>query len=192
VVRKEVVNAPTEMLAREEYRASALLPPASVLAENDELHVAVGGSHGKRTGRFLRHFFEMLLVMMLGMCVLGAAFGAFHDLAFGSGVAAAWRDHVVLAAFAMAFNMSVPMVLWMRYRGHSWERGGEMAAAMNLPVLPLLVFYGFDVIPARGVLAGQMMLMIPAMLGAMLYRKEEYSAPHTAHGHRRRWFALVH
>lgn len=34
--------------------------------------------------------------------------------------------------------MTVPMVLWMRHRGHSWERGGEMAAAMNLPLLPLL------------------------------------------------------
>src|SRR5512132_760763 len=137
--------------------------------------------HENKKRRFALHFFEMLLVMMLGMCVLGGAFGAFHQLAFGSGFAAAWRDHVGLAAFAMAFNMTVPMVLWMRYRGHSWERGGEMAAAMNLPVLPLLVLYGFDVIPARGVLGGQMMLMIPAMLGAMVYRKEEYSALHAVH-----------
>jgi hypothetical protein len=191
-LRKEVVNVSTEMLTRDGYRVSAMLPPASVSAEKDKLRVAVGGSRGKRTRRFLRHYFEMVVVMMLGMGVLGAAFGAFHELAFGSGFASAWRDHVVLAAFAMAFNMTVPMVLWMRYRGHSWERGGEMAAAMNLPVLPLLVLYGFDVIPARGVLGGQMMLMIPAMLGAMLYRKEEYSAPHSAHGHRRRWFAHVH
>lgn len=190
-LRKEVVNVPTEMLTQDEYRASTMLPPASVSAETDELHAAVDGSRGARTRHFLRHFFEMLLVMMLGMCVLGAAFGAFHELAFGSGFAAAWRDHVVLAAFAMAFNMTVPMVLWMRYRGHSWERGGEMAAAMNLPVLPLLVLYGFDVIPARGVLGGQMMLMIPAMLAAMLYRKKEYSAPHTTHRYRRRWFAHV-
>src|SRR5512144_1163501 len=133
---------------------------------------------GKKARRFLRHFFEMVVVMMLGMCVLGAAFGAFHQLAFGSGFAAAWRDHVALAAFAMAFNMTVPMVLWMRYRGHSWERGGEMAAAMNLPVLPLLLLYWLGAIPAPGVLALQMMLMIPAMLGAMLYRKQEFSAPH--------------
>jgi hypothetical protein len=131
--------------------------------------------------RFVRHFLEMLLVMMLGMCVLGGAFGALHVLLFGSGFAAAWRDHVGLAAFAMAFNMTVPMVLWMRYRGHSWERGGEMAAAMNLPVLPLLALYAAGVIPAPGVLGGQMMLMIPAMLGAMLYRKEEYSALHAVH-----------
>jgi hypothetical protein len=135
----------------------------------------------------------MIAVMMLGMCALGAAFGQLHVLVFGSGYAAAWRDHVVLAAFAMAFDMTVPMVLWMRYRGHSWERGGEMAAAMNLPVLPLLVLYSFGAIPSRGVLGLQMVLMIPAMLGAMLFRKEEYSAPHTAHGHpRRRWFAHLH
>ena len=48
------------------------------------------------TRRFVRHFLEMLLVMMLGMCVLGAAFGELHVLLFGSGVAAAWRDHVAL------------------------------------------------------------------------------------------------
>src|SRR5512132_3205 len=139
--------------------------------------------------RFVRHFLEMLLVMMLGMCVLGGAFGALHVLLFGSGFAAAWRDHVGLAAFAMAFNMTVPMVLWMRYRGHSWERGGEMAAAMNLPLLPAFVLYGLGAIPSQGVLGLQMMLMIPAMLGAMLYRKEEYSAAHTAHRHHRHWFA---
>ena len=147
---------------------------------------------GRTAWRFLRHLFEMVVVMMLGMCVLGAVFGALHDILFGSGYAAAWRDHVVLAAFAMGFDMTVPMVLWMRYRGHSWERAGEMGAAMNLPVLPLLVLYGLGAIPAAAVLGLQMMLMIPAMIGAMLYRREEYSAPHTAHEHRRHWLAHVH
>ena len=88
-------------------------------------------------GRFIRHFIEMMVVMMLGMMVLGGAFGAIHEFVFGNVFADAWRDHVALAAFAMAFNMTLPMVLWMRYRGHTWERGGEMAAAMNLPLLPL-------------------------------------------------------
>jgi hypothetical protein len=149
-------------------------------------------AQGTKALRFLRHLFEMLVVMMLGMCMLGAAFGALHVALFGSGFAAAWRDHVVLAAFAMAFNMTVPMVLWMRYRGHSWERCGEIAAPMNLPLLPALVLYGLGAIPARGVLGMQMMLMNPAMLAAMLYRKQEYSAPHTAHRRRRRWFAHAH
>ena len=120
--------------------------------------------------------------------------GAFHEIVFGSAFADAWRDYVGLAAFAMAFNMTVPMVLWMRYRGHSWERGGEMATAMNLPLLPLLLLYSLDLIPAPAVLGLQMMLMIPAMVLAMLYRKEEYSAPHQTawHPNRRRWFAGAH
>ena len=147
----------------------------------------------RRVWRFLRHLLEMVVVMMLGMCVLGAAWGAFHELVFGSAFADAWRDYVGSAAFAMAFNMTVPMVLWMRYRGHSWERGGEMATAMNLPLLPLLLLYSLDLIPAKAVLGLQMMLMIPAMVLTMLYRKDEYSAPHqTARHPHRRWFAGAH
>ena len=147
----------------------------------------------RKAWRFLRHLLEMIVVMMLGMCVLGAAWGAFHEIVFGSAFADAWRDYVGLAAFAMAFNMTVPMVLWMRYRGHSWERGGEMATAMNLPLLPLLLLYSLDLIPAQAVLGLQMMLMIPAMVLAMLYRKDEYSAPHqTARHPHRRWFAGAH
>jgi hypothetical protein len=109
----------------------------------------------KSTRRFVQHFFEMVVVMMLGMAVLAAAFREIHVLAFGSGFDAAWRDHVVLAAFAMVFNMTVPMVLWMRYRGHSWARGGEMAAAMNLPMLPLLLFYWADIVPGRACSVGR-------------------------------------
>jgi hypothetical protein len=148
---------------------------------------------GRKAWRFLRHLLEMIVVMMLGMCVLGAAWGAFHEIVFGSAFADAWRDYVGLAAFAMAFNMTVPMVLWMRYRGHSWERGGEMAIAMNLPLLPLLLLYSLDLIPAPAVLGLQMMLMIPAMVLAMLYRKDEYSASHqTARHPHHRWFAGAH
>jgi hypothetical protein len=158
-----------------------------------QAHVVLGRWRDTPTRRFVQHFFEMVLVMMLGMAVLGAAFREIHVLAFGSGFDAAWRDHVVLAAFAMGFDMTVPMVLWMRYRGHGWSRGGEMAAAMNLPLLPLLLLDWADVIPPRGVLGGQMMLMLPAMLAVMLYRKEEYSVAHhhERHVHRWRWFAAA-
>jgi hypothetical protein len=157
-----------------------------------ETDLVLGQRQARKLRPFLRHLLEMIVVMMLGMWVLGAAFGALHVLLFGSGYANAWRDHLGLAAFAMAFNMTLPMVVWMRYRGHSWERSGEMAVAMNLPLLPLLVLYGLGAIPARGVLGLQMMLMVPAMVGAMLYRKEEYTTPHTARGYHRRWFAHVH
>ena len=103
--------------------------------------------------------------------------GAFHEIVFGSAFADAWRDYVGLAAFAMAFNMTVPMVLWMRHRHHTWERGGEMAAAMFVPALILLALYWVGVIAAGPVLALQMALMLPAMIVAMLCRADEYGAP---------------
>jgi hypothetical protein len=157
-----------------------------------ETHLFLNPAAGSKWRHLLRHLVEMIVVMMLGMCLLGGAFRELHVLVFGSGFAAAWREHAGLAAYGMAFSMTVPMVLWMRYRGHSWERGGEMALAMNLPVLPVLGLYVFDVVGFDGVLGLQMALMIPAMLAAMLYRKEEYSAPHATHRHRRRLFTGVH
>jgi hypothetical protein len=130
--------------------------------------------------RFGRHFLEMTVAMMLGMCVLGAAFRVIHVATFGSGFDAAWRDHVGLAAFAMAFNMTLPMVLWMRHRGHSWERGGEMAPAMFLPALAFLVLFWLGLVSASAVLAMQMLLMLPSMLLVMLCRFDEYSAAHVS------------
>jgi hypothetical protein len=154
-----------------------------------ETQLVFDSATGTKWRYFLRHLVEMLIVMMLGMCLLGSAFRELHVLVFGSGFAAAWREHAGLAAYGMAFTMTVPMVLWMRYRGHRWERCGEMALAMNLPVLPVLGLYVLDVVGFDGVLALQMGPMIPAMLAAMLYRKEEYSAPHhkSEHLHPRKW-----
>lgn len=139
---------------------------------------AVSGSDGWRGRRFVRHALEMTLAMMLGMCILGMAFRQIHVALFGTGFDDAWRQHTELAAFAMAFNMTLPMVAWMRHRGHSWERCGEMAAAMFVPALPLLALLWLGRISPGLVLPLQMALMLPSMILAMLYRVEEY-AGHT-------------
>jgi hypothetical protein len=80
---------------------------------------ALPQTEGTRRARtFSRHVLEMFLAMMLGMCILGAAFREFHVALFGAGFDAAWHRHTELAVFAMTFNMTVPMVALMRYRGH--------------------------------------------------------------------------
>lgn len=146
--------------------------------------VTSGESHGigslRTTGgrRFLRHLVEMTVAMMLGMCILGAAFSEAHILIFGSSFDSAWHLHVGLASLAMAFDMTLPMVVWMRHRGHTWERGGEMAAAMFAPALVLLALYWAGAISDGAVLPLQMALMLPCMVLAMLYRVDEYTAPH--------------
>jgi hypothetical protein len=125
--------------------------------------------------RFLRHVLEMTVAMVLGMVVLGMAFRQLHIALFGTGFDDAWHKHTELAVFAMAFNMTLPMMAWMHHRGHSWERGGEMAAAMFLPALPLLVLLWLGLMSAHWVLPLQMLLMLPSMILAMLYRGDEYA-----------------
>lgn len=153
---------------------------SSTLARSDR-------EHGLRT--FLRHLLEMTIAMMLGMCILGMAFRGIHQTLFGGGFDAAWREHTELAVFAMTFNMTVPMVLWMHHRGHTWERCGEMAGAMFLLALVVLVLFWAGAIAAGVVLPLEMALMLPAMIGVMAIRYDEYAGhvqegrnPHLAGG----------
>ena len=127
---------------------------------------------GKRA--FARHFGEMVLAMVLGMVVLGgvaelllaAAGSSMSDL---SAVA-----HVTL----MAFNMTVPMVLWMSYRGHATARNVEMALSMIVPSVAAAGLAWAGVLGSAAALGVQHAVMIPAMLGVMLWRYAEYSHPH--------------
>jgi hypothetical protein len=132
-------------------------------------------ARGPRARRFARHLLEMTLAMMLGMCVLGAAFRWVHLLLFGVGFDNAWHEHTVLTVFAMTFNMTLPMVLWMRHRGHNWPRCGEMAAAMFVLAFATLILFWLGVVSAQVVLPLEMALMIPVMGGVMAVRYDEYA-----------------
>ena len=129
----------------------------------------------RRRRTFLRHLAEMIIAMMLGMCILGMAFRGIHTALFGGGFDAAWRQHTELAVFAMTFNMTLPMVLWMHHRGHTWERCGEMAGAMFLLALLVLVPFWVGAVSSGVVLPLEMALMIPAMIGVMALRYDEYA-----------------
>ena len=142
------------------------------------MHVGLDRWHGPRTHAFLRHFGEMMLAMILGMMVLGMAFRGIHIAVFGTGFAEAWRSHTELAVFAMTFNMTLPMMLWMRHRGHSWERCGEMGGAMVAAAVIALVPFWLGFLPGGAPVGLEMLLMVPAMLLAMFYRVDEYSEPH--------------
>jgi hypothetical protein len=127
----------------------------------------------------------MTIAMMLGMGVLGVAFREIHVALFGTGFDNAWHHHTELAVFAMTFNMTLPMVLWMHHRGHSWERGGEMAAAMFVLAAVLLTLFWLGAISAHVVLPLEMALMLPAMIVVMALRFEEYASHAHASADRR-------
>jgi hypothetical protein len=69
------------------------------------------------------------------------------------------------ALLAMAVGMTLPMVLWMRYRGMSWRNSGEMAAAMVLPVIPFLclVWFGVTECAQCGAYSGVMVVAMYAL-----------------------------
>jgi hypothetical protein len=78
----------------------------------------------------------------------------------------------------MGFTMTVPMVLWMRHRGHDALRNAEMAASMLVPTVIAAVLAWAGALGAAAALGVQHVVMIPAMLGVMLWRYDHYARPH--------------
>jgi hypothetical protein len=127
------------------------------------------------TLHFLRHYGEMVLSMLIGMAVFGALFGVL----FGP-LGTSWdqieSDAPAAMLALMAFSMTVPMVGWMAYRGHSRAANIEMAGSMIVPTLGVIALLAAGVVDDSGLLlAIQHVVMFPAMLLVMLLRREEYT-----------------
>ena len=84
--------------------------------------------------RFARHYLEMLVAMFGGMIVLGIP-AASALAAAGMSSTELRNDYPKLLLFGMAVVMTVPMVGWMRHRGHTWRPSLEMAASMLVAML---------------------------------------------------------
>ena len=133
------------------------------------------------TRHFIRHYVEMLIAMFLGMAVLGTP----AILALGAaGVSSAelQSDAPALLLLGMGITMTLPMVAWMRYRGHGWAASNEMAASMLIPTGGVIALLGAGLVADVGtLLMAEHVVMLPSMLVAMLLRRDEYS--HGRHGH---------
>ena len=119
---------------------------------------------------FARHYVEMLITMVIGMIALYPVWqfglhviGASHAL-----------SHATVMALVMATDMSLGMGAWMRYRGHSWRPIGEMSAVMYLPFALFLPAVWAGVMSGAAMLGAGHLLMLPTMLGLMLWRRDEY------------------
>ena len=124
---------------------------------------------------FLRHYAEMVAAMLIGMVVLGAPLTA-ALAAFGVSTTDLHEDAPAVALLAMATTMTVPMVGWMRHRGHGWMPSLEMAASMLLPTFAAIALLAAGSVTDIGALMTiEHVAMLPAMLAAMLLRRDEYS-----------------
>jgi hypothetical protein len=134
--------------------------------------VAVGDD---MTRTFIRHYAEMVVAMLFGMFVLGGA----CVLVLGAlGVDAdSWAtDAPALLLIGMAFTMTVPMVAWMRHRGHGWTPALEMTAAMFVPSFAAVALLWLDLVTdVDALLVIEHVAMLLAMLAVMLLRYTEYA-----------------
>jgi hypothetical protein len=131
-------------------------------------------------GHFVLHFFEMCMPMCIGWAVGDVLYFALADQLGSSDPFTSWP---VLSLMVVTVNMTAPMVAWMRFRGMAWRPTVEMAAAMVILALLILLagwtgIVAMDTIPwlAHG-------LMMPAMLVPMLLRLELYTG-HAMGAHR--------
>ena len=129
---------------------------------------------------FARHYGEMVLAMLLGMAALWMP----AKLALGAFGVSSQELHDSAAAMllVMATAMTVPMVGWMRYRGHGWPASLEMGASMYLPTFAALALLGAGLVEDLGALMTlEHVAMLLSMLAAMLLRRDEYSGHAHAH-----------
>ncbi len=120
------------------------------------------------TRHFIRHYVEMVFAMMVGMAVLGVPAKAVYDVS----------DRPALLLVEMALTMTIPMVAWMRFRGHGWRLCNEMAASMLIPALGALALLGGGLVTDTAALGIEHMAMLPSMLVAMVLRRDEYTDQH--------------
>ena len=133
-----------------------------------------------RLGYFLWHFLEMCLTMCIGGITLNVLF-------FLAAAQVGYRDLVErspeLSLLAIGINLAVPMVLWMRFRGHQWRPTLEMAStSIILPIL-LIGAAWLGIIPESSRLILLKIFACPVMLIPMLFRLDLYILHHESHQH---------
>jgi hypothetical protein len=135
--------------------------------------IAMRPTRLRQTLRFLLHFGEMVLAMMVGMGVFAVVNSAILiPMGF---VYLSARVYPEAYALAMAGAMTVTMVAWMCIRRHPWRLSAEMAGAMIVPTVLLIVICSIAHLPSTVLLTGTHILMLPAMLAVMLYRWRDYA-----------------
>lgn len=123
------------------------------------------------TREFVRHYAEMALVMLGGMAVLAlpARWGV-------SQLQPGLEDDPELMLARMGLIMALPMIPWMRWRGHDWQPCLEMCAAMLLPAAGVAALSLAGLVENVELLMTlEHVVMFAAMFAVMIARPQVYS-----------------
>lgn len=128
-------------------------------------------------GRFLLHFLEMLIAMMVGMGIYMALAGKPPEA------------NRVLWYAGMELSMVPGVMVLMLYQRHGWRSSLEMAGAMLIGpaiILSCAQFGLYNYIPGLSLntlLGFSDPTMILGLLADMLYRRDMYTSSHAGHQH---------
>ena len=121
---------------------------------------------------FLLHLLELQIPMVLGALIcylLGLLIPA------SSSYAVAYHPGTYLYAAGDILFLTVPVIVWMVIRGHSWRRSLETVVAMIAPVAAIILLgqlAGYDYLP--WLVIADYPAMFLGMLVYMLYRREHF------------------
>ncbi len=140
----------------------------------NEMAIAVDARRATRrrlaaASHFSRHLAEMVIAMLVGMGLLGVAIRAL-------GTPPGYANPLVEYGL-MGVAMAIPMVGWMRFRGHGWADCLEMTMAMLLPMLALALpsALGLGGPTGHSLMMLSHVAMIAGMVALMLVRWDRYA-----------------
>ena len=167
-----VLDVPSAVVWSSDERPEPLSP-----SRIDVRQASTLTTNAAAVGKFLLHFLEMAIAMGIGMAIFVPVKAALVGQGYIGLLERSSLDYQVW----MNLFMVVPMVLWMRVRGHGWRHGAEMGAAMIVPtacVLALCSLGVTNVLPWFTTnLSGPAMFL--GMLGIMVYRREMYASAYS-------------
>jgi len=133
-----------------------------------------------QAGHFLGHYVEMCLAMCIGFGVLDLVY---FWAAGRFGYTQPFSQLPALSVLIVTFNMTAPMVVWMRFRGMAWRPIAEMATSMVILAITLLGVGWLGIAPKSSLAIWEHALMMPVMLIPMLFRLDLYTGrmEHDAH-----------
>jgi hypothetical protein len=131
-----------------------------------------------RTGTFILHFVEMVLVM----CIAGGGLKLF----FSGAAQAGYPDLIDLrfpefSILEIGILLAIPMAAWMRFRGHEWRPTLEMASTSIILAILLVGAASLGFMQKASMLDWLKRLACPVMLIPMLYRLDLYTSHHASH-----------
>ena len=125
-----------------------------------------------QVGHFVRHYFEMCVPMCIGFAVGDLVyFGAAGLLGYSE----PFRQLPELSVVVVTFTMTAPMVAWMLFRGMRGRPTAEMAAAMPILAIILLIFGWLGVLAMSDLVLLEHGSMMPVMLIPMFLRLDLYT-----------------